>query len=270
MKDIHAYSLYSGSTGNAFLLDVRGTCILIDAGKSAKALCQAINACGHSPSDISAVFVTHEHSDHIKALPVFLKKNPIPVHLPVGCAYKLACEPSAAELLVPHPPIHTEELNGIRISSFLTPHDSQCSVGYRIEIPTENGIYRIGFATDIGYVSPAVEENLTGCHAVVLESNHDPDMLEYGPYPYDLKRRVASKRGHLSNPDSANLAARLCEGCTRTVMLAHLSQENNTPDTAYSEHLSQLADETVHLCIAEPDAVVEMELEELCPCSTSH
>ena len=266
MKNIRAYSLYSGSTGNAFLLEANGTCILIDAGKSAKALCAAIQASGHDPESVAAVFVTHEHSDHIKALPVFLKKHPIPVHLPLSCAYKLEIEPSAAPHLVPHPPIHTEEINGIRVTSFPTPHDSRGSVGYRIEIPTEDGTYRIGFATDIGYVSPAVEENLSDCHAVVLESNHDPDMLQYGPYPYDLKLRVASKRGHLSNPDSACFAAKLCEGCTRTVMLAHLSRENNTPDTAYSEYLGQIATDRVHICIADPDAVVEMELEELPSC----
>ncbi len=265
MKDLHAYSLYSGSTGNAFLLEYRNTCILIDAGKSAKALCEAICACGKDPDDISAVFITHEHSDHIKALPVFLKKHPVPVHIPQACAYKLEREPSAAEHLICHPPVHTEELNGIRVTSFPTPHDSRGSVGYRIEIATPNGTYRIGYATDIGYVSPAVKENLMGCHAVVLESNHDPDMLRDGPYPYDLKLRVASKRGHLSNPDSADFAARLCENGTKSIMLAHLSQENNTPDTAYCEYLGQLATERIHVSIADPNAVVEMELEDFEP-----
>ena len=267
MTDIHAYSLYSGSTGNSFLLDVNGTCILIDAGKSAKALCTAIHACGREPEQIAAVFVTHEHSDHIQALPVFLKKHPIPVHLPIACAYKLENEPWAETLLHPHPPIHTEEVNGIRFTSFPTPHDSRGSVGYRIEIPTENGLLRIGYATDIGYVTPAVEESLMGCNAVVLESNHDPEMLMEGPYPYELKLRVSSKRGHLSNPDSACFAARLCANGTKSVMLAHLSQENNTPDTAYSEHLGQLAEDRVRLCVADPHAVVELELiQEELPC----
>ena len=260
MTDIHAYSLYSGSTGNAFLLDADGTCILIDAGKSAKSLCAAIRSCGREPEQIAAVFVTHEHSDHVQALPVFLKKHLIPVHLPIACAYKLENEPWAESLLNPHPPIHTEEINGIRIISFPTPHDSRGSVGYRIEIPTPKGFCRIGYATDIGYVTPAIEENLLGCHAVVLESNHDLEMLMDGPYPYDLKLRVSSKRGHLSNTDSADFAARLCANGTKSVMLAHLSQENNTPDTAYSEHLGQLASDGISLCVADPDIVVELEL----------
>ena len=260
MTNIHAFSLYSGSTGNSFLLDVDGACILIDAGKSAKALCNAIHACGREPHQILAILVTHEHSDHIQALPVFLKKHPIPVHLPLACGYKLENEPWAESLLNPHPPIHTMELHGIRISSFPTPHDSRGSVGYRIEIPTANGVFRIGYATDIGYVTPAVEEGLMGCDAVVLESNHDPEMLMDGPYPYDLKLRVSSKRGHLSNPDSADFAAHLCANGTKSVMLAHLSQENNTPDTAYSEHLGQLANDHVRLAIADPNEVVELEL----------
>lgn len=266
MMDIHAYSLYSGSTGNAFLLDANGICILVDAGKSAKSLSAAIQACGRTPEDISAVFVTHEHTDHIKALPIFLKKHPIPVHLPQACAYKLENEPWADSLLMPHPPIHTEEIGTIRVISFPTPHDSRGSVGYRFEIPTDKGLYRIGYATDIGYITPTIEKNLIGCHAVVLESNHDPDMLQEGPYPYELKLRVASKRGHLSNPDSADFAVRLCENGAKSIMLAHLSQENNTPDTAYSEHLGHLANDRIHICVAQPDAVVELELEDLCSC----
>lgn len=265
MKDIHVYSLYSGSTGNAFLICANRVCFLIDAGKNCKSLCAAIRACGHEPEEIQAVFVTHEHSDHIKALPVFLKKYPVPVHLPEACAYKLMTEPSAEPLLCPHPPVHTEELEGIRISSFPTPHDSRGSVGYRVEIPTPQGSYRIGYATDIGYVTPAVESNLTGCQAVILESNHDLEMLENGPYPYDLKRRIASKRGHLSNPDSACFAAKLCSCGTKSIMLAHLSQENNTPDTAYSECFGILADESIRLCVAQPDQVTELELEDI-PC----
>ncbi len=262
MKDVQVFSLYSGSTGNSFLICAGGLCFLIDAGKNAKSLCAAIRSCGHEPEEIQAVFVTHEHSDHIKALPVFLKKYPIPVHLPEACAYKLKDEPSALPLLRPHPPVHEEVLAGVRIVSFPTPHDSRGSVGYRMEISIPGGCFRIGYATDIGFVSPSVEENLTGCDAVILESNHDPDMLQNGPYPYDLKRRIASRRGHLSNPDSACFAARLCACGTKSIMLAHLSQENNTPDTAYSEYLSNLASDRIQLCVAQPDCVTELLLEE--------
>ncbi len=262
MKQVQIFSLYSGSTGNSFLVCVGETCFLIDAGKNNKHLCAAIRACGHEPEELSAVFVTHEHSDHIQALPVFLKHHPIPVHLPEACLYKLEKEPSTAGLLHPHPPIFATELEGVRVLSFPTPHDSRGSVGYRIEIPTEQGCLCIGYATDIGYVSPAVEQALTGCQAVILESNHDLEMLETGPYPYELKRRIASRRGHLSNPDCAEFAARLCENGTRSIMLAHLSQENNTPDTAFDACFCSLADDKLSLCVAQPDCITELPLPE--------
>ena len=257
MSCLRVYSLYSGSTGNAFLIEYNGDCILIDAGKSAKRLRTALADAGVSPEAIKAILVTHEHGDHVKALPVFLKKHPIPVHLPVACAARLEQEESVAPLLHRHLPICTEEICGVRVTSFPTPHDSRGSVGYRIEIPCERGTFRIGYATDMGYVSQEVADGLCGCDAVILESNHDPEMLENGPYPYDLKLRIASRRGHLSNPDSAAFAAKLCATGTKKLMLAHLSQENNTPDIAYDECAGAVGDEGVQICIAQPDCVTE-------------
>ena len=148
----------------------------------------------------------------------------------------------------------------MRVTSFPTPHDSRASVGYRIEIPDENGniVYRIGYATDIGYVTPEIEEALTGCDAVILESNHDFDMLMTGPYPYDLKMRIASRRGHLSNPDSAALAAHLCATGTKKLMLAHLSQENNAPDIALGECMGAVGDSDVAVFVAHPEIPTEM------------
>ncbi|MBQ7346773.1 MAG: MBL fold metallo-hydrolase [Clostridia bacterium] len=259
MSRVRIVSLYSGSTGNSFLISAPSGSILIDAGKSAKRLCMALNDAGVSPDEIKAIFITHEHTDHIGALSVFLKKHPIPVHILTGCAYKLATEPSVAPCLCQHPPIYSETVGDMTVMSFPTPHDSRASAGYRIEIPTEDGkLFRIGYATDIGYISKEVEEGLTGCDAVILESNHDPEMLRTGPYPYDLKVRIASRRGHLSNPDSAAFAAKLCTMGTKYLMLAHLSQENNTPDTAYDECVSAVGDEGVRICVAQPDCITEL------------
>ena len=262
MSRVRIVSLYSGSTGNAFLIEAGETRLLIDAGKNAKKLCAALAEASVSPDSLNAVFLTHEHNDHVSALPVFLKKHPLPVHVQRASAYKLANDPAVAPHLCLHTPLYTEELDdGIKIASFPTPHDSQGSLGYRIEIPAEDGTTLcIGYATDIGYVSPEVEEALTGCDAVILESNHDPNLLMLGPYPYDLKRRIASRRGHLSNADSAALAARLCAGGTRVLMLAHLSQENNTPDLAYDECFSAVGDERVQICVAHPDHITEVLL----------
>ena len=257
MSTLRVYSLYSGSTGNSFLIDYNGNAILIDAGRSAKRLCQALGEAGALPESVKAILVTHEHTDHIQALPIFLKKHPIPVHLPIACAARLEREDSLRPHLCAHPPIFTQTVCGMTVTSFPTPHDSRGSVGYRIEIPTACGVYRIGYATDIGHISHEVSEGLLGCDAVILESNHDPEMLENGPYPYDLKLRIASHRGHLSNPDSAEFAAQLCATGTKRLMLAHLSQENNTPDTAYDACVSAIADESVQICVAQPDCITE-------------
>ena len=260
MSDIRIISLYSGSTGNAFVISAPSGTLLIDAGKNAKRLCGALTEVNVNVDDIGAILVTHEHTDHISALPVFLKKHPVPVHLAYGCAYKLLPHPSVEPLLHMHPPIHEECICGMRVTSFPTPHDSRASVGYRIEIPDENGniVYRIGYATDIGYVTPEIEEALTGCDAVILESNHDFDMLMTGPYPYDLKKRIASRRGHLSNPDSAALAAHLCATGTKKLMLAHLSQENNAPDIALGECMGAVGDSDVAVFVAHPEIPTEM------------
>ena len=262
MNQIRVFSLYSGSSGNSFLISAPGGAILIDAGKSAKRLCQSLNEVGVSPDDLLAVLITHEHSDHISALPVFLKKHPIPVHLPQGCFYRLEKEPAVAPHLHPHPSGSTEEIGGMRITSFATPHDSNASVGYRIEIPLgESKIFRLGYATDIGYVTDTVENSLCGCDAVILESNHDPEMLRTGPYPYQLKTRIASRKGHLSNGDSALLASRLCAGGTKSLMLAHLSAENNTPELAFDECFCAVGDAGVTICIAHPEEITELPLE---------
>ena len=262
MSAVRIISLYSGSTGNAFLIRTDAGAILIDAGKNAKKLCHALDEAGVSPDEIGAIFITHEHSDHISALPVFLKKHPLPVHILGGSAYRLANDQAVAPHLVLHPPIYMVEVCGMRISSFPTPHDSHASAGYRIDLLDGERTYaRIGYATDIGFVSHEVETGLWGCDAVILESNYDLEMLHCGPYPYDLKRRIASQRGHLSNPDSAAFAAKLCANGTRALMLAHLSQENNTPELALNECLCAVGSEKVCIRVANPDCITELLLE---------
>ena len=258
MNEPCMFSLYSGSTGNAFVLSSDAGAVLIDAGKSAKQLSLALSKANVSPEKIGAILLTHEHNDHTAALSVFLKKYPIPVHLPMGCVYKLEGDSAIAPLLHPHPPKYTEDICGMRVTSFPTPHDSRASVGYRIEIPCNGRIFKLGYATDIGYVSRDVEEGLLGCEFVVLESNHDPDMLQSGPYPYVLKQRIASRRGHLSNGDSALFAARLCDAGTRSLMLAHLSAENNEPTIAYDECFAAVSDKQVTIAVAQPDGITPM------------
>lgn len=261
---IQLFSLYSGSSGNAFLIRTSESTVLIDAGKSCKRLCAALAECNTAPEQIDAIFITHEHIDHIGALPVFLKKHPIPVHMLEKSAHALRTSPAAQPCLRIHTPLYTETVGNVTVSSFPTPHDSAASVGFRISVSEADGteMYRIGYATDIGHASGHVEEGLLGCDTVILESNHDPEMLLTGPYPYPLKQRIASPYGHLSNPDSAALAQRLYQAGTKRLMLAHLSRENNTPEAALNAHAPVLKQyEDVQLYIASQDAVTAIRME---------
>ena len=246
-------TLYSGSRGNAAYLECGNVKLLIDAGKSARALKKALAEIGKTVEDIDAIFLTHEHCDHISVLENPVGIPDIPIHAAGGCAEKLAAHPSPyiQKNLVSHPPLFTVELLGVQISSFVTPHDSAGSVGYRLEWQ-ENGITRrVGYATDVGYVSDEVVCGLSGCEAVVIEANHDVEMLENGPYPYHLKRRILSRRGHLCNTDCALLASTLAERGTRAFLLAHLSEKNNHPEIAYDEVLSALPNTKISLATAD-------------------
>ena len=207
---------------------------------------------------LDAIFITHEHTDHIASLEVLAKKHPIPVHILYKSALRYKdTQPEAlcnCLRLYEKAPF-TAQVGDVTVTSFVTPHDSRASVGYRFEFPNGEHTVRIGYATDIGHITEEIRGGLTGCESVVLESNHDVDMLMNGPYPYDLKLRIRSKRGHLSNRDSADFAAELAGQGTENFLLAHLSEENNYPDLAYDEAFSALAGYETTLRIAAPHEV---------------
>jgi len=260
MKTCKITSLYSGSGGNAIYIRVGETAILVDAGKSARTLCRTLCEIGADIADVRAVFVTHEHSDHVSALEVLSKKYDFPIHIMEKSAVRFDRLPPSPlhEHLVRHEGMFCETVGELTVSSFRTPHDSRMSVGYRIAFSDEDGEHVLGIATDIGYVSDSVREGLCGCDAVVLESNHDVEMLMDGPYPYDLKLRIRSNRGHLSNADSASLAADLAAQGTRAFLLAHLSEENNDPTLALDEAISAISDPSVSVLVASPDRPTEL------------
>lgn len=262
-KDCKAYVLYSGSGGNSVFIRVGKSAILIDAGKSARALCRALTDIGEDIKNIDAIFITHEHSDHISALDVLLKKNDIPVYMTEISAQKLdSCPDSLVHRRLFRCDVEfSVEVGEMLVSSFRTPHDSKMSVGYRVEFDNCGERFAIGLATDIGYVSDGIKENLLGCGAVIIESNHDEEMLMTGPYPRELKLRVASKRGHLSNRECAEFATELADRGAYALMLAHLSKENNLPDLAYEEVSRALLGRGVSVRVAHPDEPVEFPLE---------
>ena len=252
MANYSVTALYSGSKGNSVLIESDGAKILIDAGKSARALCSSIIEIGRSIDEVDAIFITHEHSDHISALEVLLKKHKIPVHAVEPSAKKMLLKGlwEYADTIISHAPEYCVQVGDMLVTSFITPHDSIFSVGYRIEIGEGSDKISLGYATDIGYVTDGIKTALSGCESVVLECNHDVDMLMNGPYPYDLKLRIKSNCGHLSNKECAFLASELCSTGTRNILLAHISEENNDPELAFDTVFSAIADDSINLKVA--------------------
>lgn len=268
MPNYRFCTLYSGSGGNAAYLETPTARILIDAGKCARTLIGSLKHIGVEMDSIDAIFITHDHNDHVAALEVLAKKHPKPVHMLLKSALRYrATQPEAlckCFWLYEKAPF-TAKVGEVTVTAFETPHDSRASVGYRFEFPDGEKTVRVGYATDIGHVSEALREGLTGCEAIVLESNHDVDMLMDGPYPYDLKLRIRGKRGHLSNRECADLAAELAGQGTTHFLLAHLSEENNHPDLVFDETFSALAGYETTLRIASPDAITMLVGEEDSP-----
>ncbi len=223
-------TIASSSSGNCTLVSEGGTNILIDAGISARRISTTLKELGLHCCDISAVFVTHEHSDHICGLKTMEKQFGIPVMAPECVAKGIAFAFPEIECYIQTIPVGQElQIGELSIHAFHTPHDTDESVGYKITNGTEN----FALATDMGYVSEEVLRELIGVDAAVLEANHDLELLKNGPYPFHLKKRILSDHGHLSNRLCGLLAGRLFEHGAKNIVLAHLSKENNTPDIAY-------------------------------------
>ena len=227
---LFAYTLFSSSSGNSSLFGDGNNMFLIDAGVSAKRLTCAINGIGADASRVDGIFITHDHTDHISGVEVFCRKTGICVHAPGAVADKIK-----AAGLVAHDRIYTVTLGDFTVSSFPTSHDTRTSVGYTVV--HKSGL-KLGYATDTGVVTDGMYEALRGCYGVILESNYDERMLSDGAYPPDVKERIASDAGHLSNRQCAEFLPYLYGSGVRRVLLAHISPENNTPELALSSALA--------------------------------
>jgi phosphoribosyl 1,2-cyclic phosphodiesterase len=219
------YPLFSSSKGNCIYIGSRNSGILIDCGVSYSRLKRALWDNSIDASAIKAVFVTHEHDDHIKGLEVLSKALNVPIYAAEYTAGALERKGirgvSGLSALT--------EADGMLIEYFDTPHDTAESVGYKINFADGK---TCAVCTDLGHVSEDVRAGLTGVNLVLIESNYDEYMLKNGSYPYFLKRRIASKTGHLSNSDCAEFAAYLVGAGTTRLILGHLSEKNNTPEAA--------------------------------------
>lgn len=225
-------ALGSGSKGNSYLIATEKNKILVDAGLSAKCITDNLIELGVAPNEIDGIIVTHEHMDHIAGIRVFSRKYNIPVY---------ANEKTMAALLRKMPDIHAKNIRTFEnsksfyigafdISPFKTPHDSACSCGFSIYL----GMNKVTIATDLGHMNSSIVENLKYSDILVLEANHDLEMLIKGPYSPFLKQRVQGPKGHLSNDLCGKTLSYLLDYGLKQIILAHLSEENNTPALAYS------------------------------------
>ena len=252
---ITAYTLFSGSGGNCTYVASGKTEILIDAGRSCLAIERALTKIGTSLSNISSIFVTHEHSDHIIGLEVISKKYNIPVHFAYP-SYDKAIQNTTylKRSAIRHEVIFEKTVGDVTVKSFEVPHDSMQNLGYIVS----DGEDTFGTATDMGHVTEALANELIKCRCALIEANHDKKMLKEGPYPQFLKDRILSPHGHLSNENCARLACYLADNGVKCITLGHLSKENNLPKVAFDtvNNLLEANNLSVDLSVASPEDAV--------------
>ena len=270
ISTISTCSLSSGSAGNCIFAGCGETNILIDLGRSAKAMSELLASIDKKIEDISAIFITHEHIDHVSGLKVLISKYKIPVYMVwesfdnLGDDYKSALG-EIINFITPDDKITIGEL---QIECFPTPHDSAASVGYIIRHNGEKSQKAIGVATDVGHMSKEILDAMRGCRIIYIESNHDMEMLKNSSYPAQVKQRIKSKQGHLSNKECAEILPELIKNGARKIVLYHLSGENNTNELAVRESKTSILEAklnvgTVYLGVApksSPSKVISVKI----------
>ena len=220
--------LGSGSEGNGLLVEADGTCLLIDCGFAITDTIARLQRLGVAPEAVSANVVTHEHGDHIGGVAAFAARYETPVWLTFGTLSAVEDRFVALACVRGFDSHNRFAIGGIEVQPFPVPHDAREPVQFVFS----DGCWRLGLLTDLGVSTRHVELSLSGCDALLLECNHDPDMLANGDYPASLKARIAGKFGHLDNGTAAGLLGRLDNSKLKHVFAAHLSQHNNRPDLA--------------------------------------
>ncbi len=219
--------LASGSKGNAIYIEAAGTRLLVDAGLSARELAARLDSIGVDGENLDALLVTHEHQDHCRGLGPMARRYGLPVHIHHRTLDALP-NPGRLDNLKEFDAGAVFQIGELQVVTVPVTHDAADPVGFIIETPAG----KVGIATDLGIATRLVRQSYQGCRVLVLETNHDPDLLRDGPYPWPLKQRIRSRHGHLSNEDGAELLADLLWDGLDAVFLAHLSETNNTPDHA--------------------------------------
>ncbi|MBR3152044.1 MAG: MBL fold metallo-hydrolase [Clostridia bacterium] len=224
-------SLYSGSTGNCLLVQTNKSNILIDAGVSQKKINDALSSLNLTLENIDAILITHEHTDHIQSIGSISKKYNIPIYSNIETLNSMPKQKEKIETINQKNFKNNElfELNDLKILPFSIPHDAANPCGFNIFHENK----KISIATDIGHINDTLLNYLQKSNFIMLESNYDPEVLKYSPYPYKLKQRIAGNYGHLSNATAGKTITNLVPTGLKKVMLGHLSKENNFPELAY-------------------------------------
>ena len=235
---MRAIVLSSGSKGNTTYIETEETKILIDAGNTCKYILEKLSEYNINPNTIDAIFITHTHIDHIKGLPVLLKKiNP--------CVYITEKMHPYMEYLENYHIIKEDKIviKDILIEVIKTSHDTEDSVGYIVNNKDKSIVY----ITDTGYINKKYFDTLQNKDVYIMESNHDVEMLNNSSYPFSTRQRILSDKGHLSNYDSAKYLSKFIGNKTKYILLAHLSEENNTKELAYDTLINRLEKENIHI-----------------------
>ncbi len=256
-------SLYSGSTGNSLLIESNNAKILIDAGVSAKKVECGLNSIDVSIRDINAILVTHEHSDHVQSLGTISKKFNIPVYANAKTwdAMKAQRDKITDDNVKFFISNEDFEIEDIRVHPFSIPHDAADPCGFNFICEKE----KFSVATDIGHITTNIMDCLENSDFLMLEANYEPDVLKCSKYPYLLKTRIAGPNGHLSNQLAGKTISRLIDSGLGSVMLGHLSKENNFPELAHKTvidelHTAGFGDSCIKIDVAKRDAPTFMQL----------
>ena len=251
-------SLQSGSNGNCFYVETGQVRLLFDAGISARVAEQRLRSHGREMAGIDALFITHDHSDHSRSMGVFQRKFGLPIYVTrkTLAAVNRNCRPGQMDRVRFFRAGETCQIGDVAVHSIPTPHDSVDGVAFVVE----DGQHRVGILTDLGHVFTGLKEVLTSLDGVVIESNYDEAMLDTGPYPYYLKRRIRGDGGHISNTEAAQLLSQCKSHRLKWACLCHLSEENNCPEVALRTHQHWLGDD---VCLYVADRHQSVELADL-------
>ena len=253
-KKLSVCMLASGSKGNAIYISDGATSLLVDAGLSGVEIERRLQAHELDPHGIDAMIVSHEHADHIRGVGILSRRFGLPVYLSEKTSREASLTIGKVKDLRSFSCGQPFSVNTLDIHPFSTTHDAEDPAGFSIAC---NG-RKIGIATDLGIATSMVKQHLKGCDLLILEANHDPEMLMNGPYPWPLKQRIKGRTGHLSNQASGALLSELKHNKLQHVILAHLSETNNTPAKALQEVGPVLDDCRARIHVAAQDLCGEM------------